>query len=256
MLRVYHLLIGLILLALSPFILKSVFKKSSSDNNVQPQPTQSQSSPIPIVTASAATTVTTSKPLSGNVWKSLLGRTIAPVGWNVAPCNGDAPFLCISSNGKNLGSVEMGIYPLAKQQRFQKMLMNAGIPVGIKIDYQNPNYQNQITSALGDWVTDEYAVISKDRQSSYTNKINFSGYPPQKVSVGQLQGLRYGFTGIKREGGIQEQHLKYIAFDGDKLYVINTAYDPASKSGKFAKHENLAVFEPFLSAITANLKLP
>lgn len=253
-LRVYHLLIGLILLALSPFILKSVFKRPS-DNNVQPRPTQS--SLTPGVTASPASAVTT-QPVStsSNVWKSVLRTTMAPVGWNVAPCNGDAPFLCISSDGKNLGSVEMDIYPLSGQPKFQKMLITAGIPAGVKIDYQNPNYQDKIRSALDAWVTDEYAVISKERQNSYANKVNFSGYPPQKVNIGKLQGVRYGFTGIKREGGVQEQHLKYVAFDGKSLYVINTAYDLALQSGKFDKYENFAVFEPFLSEITSNLKLP
>jgi hypothetical protein len=36
-LRVYHLLIGIILLALSPFIFKSVFKKAPTNNEVKPQ---------------------------------------------------------------------------------------------------------------------------------------------------------------------------------------------------------------------------
>jgi hypothetical protein len=255
LLRVYHLLIGLILLALAPFILQSFFKKPN-DKNVQPRPTQSQSS-SQAVKATAA--ISTSNPLPtpvGNVWKSMLGKANTPVGWNVAPCNGDAPLLCISSNGKNLGSVEMDIYPLSKQPKFQKMLNAAGIPTAVQVDYQDPNYQEKIASALNNWVIDEYTIISKDRQNSYTNKINFSGYPPQKVTFGKLQGIRYGFIGIYKEGGVKEQHLKYAAFDGNALYIINTAYDPAAPTGKFDKHENLAAFEPFLGAIASNLKLP
>jgi hypothetical protein len=150
----------------------------------------------------------------------------------------------------------MEIYPLSQQPKFKKMLIYAGIPADAKIDYQNPNYQGKIKEALNAWVTDEYAVNSKERQKSYENKVNFSGYPPQLVNIGKLQGVRYGFTGLKREGGVSEQHLKYVAFDGNSLYVINTAYDPAGKSAKFDKYENMAVFEPFLSEITSNLKLP
>jgi hypothetical protein len=150
----------------------------------------------------------------------------------------------------------MDIYPLSQQPKLQKMLINAGIAPDVKIDYQNPDHQNKIRDALNVWVREEYAVLNKEREKSYKNQVNFSGYPPQKVSIGQLQGVRYGFTGLKTEGGIQEQHLKYVAFDGNSLYVINTAYDPARKSGKFDKYENLAVFEPFLSEITSNLQLP
>ncbi|BAZ13291.1 hypothetical protein NIES4071_51300 [Calothrix sp. NIES-4071] len=254
-LRVYHLLIGLILLALSPFILKSVFKRPSSDNNVQPRPTQSSLTPSVTATPASAVITQPSQP-PGNIWKSVLRTTMAPVGWDVAPCKGDEPFLCVSSNGKTLGSVEMEIFPLSQQPKFLNMLITAGIPKGVKIDYQNPSYQDKIRQALDTWVTDEYAVLTKERLNSYAGKVNFSGYPPQKANIGKLQGVRYGFTGLKREGGVQEQHLKYVAFDGNSLYVINTAYDLTSKSGKFDKYENLAVFEPFLSEITSKLNLP
>jgi hypothetical protein len=250
-LRVYHLLIGVILLALSPFILKTVFKDANSNKNVQPQPT-------PSVTASPASAVTTQLVAkeSSNIWKNALTTTTAPTGWNVAPCNGNAPFLCISSNGKNLGSVEMASYPISKQPKLQKMLSDAGITTGANIDYQNPNYQSKIREALNAWIRDEYEAISKDRQNTYANKVNFLAYPPQKISIGRLQGVRYGFTGMKREGGVIEQHLKYVTSDGNSIYVINAAYDSTSASGKFDKYENLAVFEPYLSEIASNLKLP
>ena len=148
----------------------------------------------------------------------------------------------------------MEVYPLEKQPLFQKMLIAAGIPTGVKIDYQNPNYQTKVTSALNAWITDGYVKVSKNRQSS-NSAVTFSSYPPQPVTIGKLQGLRYGFAGINKSGGIQEQNLSYVAFDGDTLYVINTAFDPTTK-GKFEKLENFVVFEPFMSAIAANLKLP
>ena len=46
------------------------------------------------------------------------------------------------------------------------------------------------------------------------------------------------------------------AFDGKKLYVITTAFDPGSQTGKFDKLENLAIFQPYLYAIAADLRLP
>ncbi len=46
--RVYHLLIGIIILALSPFIFKSVFKKAPTDNQLKLQ------QPVPSPTISAS----------------------------------------------------------------------------------------------------------------------------------------------------------------------------------------------------------
>ncbi len=249
MLRVYHLLIGIILIFLSPLIFKSVFKKPASES----QSPQQVSTPQAAAKLSQTTSVAT--PTPGNIWTRILGNTAAPPGWNVTPCDGNAPLLCIASDNKKLGSVSMEIYPLEKQPLFQKMLIAAGIPTGVKIDYQNPNYQTKVTSALNAWITDGYVKLSKDRQSSYSDRVTFSSYPPQPVTIGKLQGLRYGFAGINKSGGIQEQNLSYVAFDGNALYVINTAFDPTTK-GKFEKLENFAVFEPFMSAIAANLKLP
>jgi hypothetical protein len=216
------------------------------------------------------TNVAAFKPVDSNIWKTFLGTTSAPIGWNVAPCEGDAPLLCVSSEGKNLGSVEIAVYPLRQQPKFQKILETIGIVSSVKIDSQNPYFQEKafqekIVSALNTWITDDYAAmvqssrlttIAKYPQQEYADNVTFSSYPPQTVKVGKLQGIRYGFAGLKRKGGIQEQHLKYVAFDGDTLYVINTAFDPSAKTSKFDKYENLAVFEPFLSAIAANLKLP
>lgn len=293
MLRVYHLLIGIILLALSPFIFNSVFKKAPPNKQSQPQPTSTSiSTPTPtptspssninqsnvanvtpnnislsnsvstgktlqeVVTIRQTVVGETPKPIEGNVWKNILGTTNTPPGWKVAPCKGNAPLLCISSQGKNLGSVEMEIYPIEKQPKFQKMLVAAGIFKDTKIDYQNPDFQNQIASALNAWVTDDYNVVLKERKQEYANKTTFFSYPPQRVAIGKLQGVRYGFTSLKREGGIKEQHFNYVAFDGNSLYRINTAFDPGAVTGKFEKQEHLAVFEPFLSAIAANLKLP
>ncbi|BAZ40047.1 hypothetical protein NIES4101_60080 [Calothrix sp. NIES-4101] len=255
--RVYHLLIAIILLALSPLIFKSVFKKAPSSNETKPpvlSPTVSPNSKSEITPQ--VQTVVGFKPIEGNVWKRILGKTSAPTGWNVAPCEGDAPFLCVSAEGKNLGSVEMLIYPLQTQPKLQKLLASHSIRNHNNIDFPNPLSQEKVLLALNTWIADDYIALSKDRQKEYTDKINFSGYPPQTVTVGKLQGVRYGFAGLKRQGGIQEQYLKYVAVDENSVYVINTAFDPRAATGKFDKYENLAVFEPFLSAIAANLKLP
>ncbi|MCV3217536.1 hypothetical protein OGM63_29185 [Plectonema radiosum NIES-515] len=250
MLRVYHILIGLILLILTPIVFK-FFHPNSPTQKLQTNPIRQ---PHPVATLTQINSA--SKPTEGNIWKSVLGKTATPPGWKVAPCEGNAPLLCISSQGKVLGTVEMQIYPLANQPNFQKMLVAAGIPPGAKVDLQSPNYQTQVLTALSSWVADHYTVLSKDLKSADGVSISFSPQSPQQVPFGMLHGMRYSFTGIQQGGKLYQQNLGYVAFDGASLYVIQTAFDPAAKTGKFEKSENLEPFESYLSAIVADLRLP
>ncbi|MBH8564325.1 hypothetical protein I8748_19395 [Nostoc sp. CENA67] len=253
MLRVYHLLLGAILLVLMPLGVKFFLPYFSATKVEKPNPvvTPTQSN------SPQASPSTTPESVEENIWKRILGSEIpTPNGWQVAACQGNAPLLCIASKGEILGTVEIGVYPVNNNPDFQKNLTVAGIPLNSQVDYQSPKYQTQLLKALRAWVANFYATLAKDRQSSYANKIVFSPYPPQQASVGKLQGIRYGFIGLKVEGGVQEQHIGYVAFDGTRLYVISTAFDPSSVTGKFEKLENLAVFQPYLDTLAANLNLP
>lgn len=239
MIRLYHLLLAIIVLALAPVGFGYFSSRSATDN--QPKPSQTNSA-------------VNAKATSENTWKKILGTKSAPAGWSVAPCDGSAPLLCVSSEkGELLGTVEVNVYPLDRQPDFQKMLADAGVPGVSPINYNK--YQTQISKALNAWVADYYTNLKKDRQSSYGKDIAFSGYPPQEFIVGQFPAMGYGFVGLQKQGGVKEQHFGYVAFDGNQLYVISTAFDSADKTGKFEKLENLAVFAPYLSAIVANLKL-
>ncbi len=242
MLRLYHLIIGAALLVFVPLGLK-VTGSNSSQKSDSPKVVQ-------------ASSITTPSPNGSNVWKKFVEKTASPKGWQVSPCDGNTSLLCISANGQRVGTVEMLILPLEKQPNFHKFLTQAGIDPSQKIDHQNPQYQTQLSSALNAWVNEHYAGLEKDRQGSYGDRINFSSYPSQRVQIGKLPGVRYGFVGLKRQGGVQEQHVGYVTFDGQALYVITTAFDAASQTGKFDKLENLAAFEPYLDAIALNLRLP
>ncbi|MDZ8051253.1 MAG: hypothetical protein RMX68_018415 [Aulosira sp. ZfuVER01] len=244
MLRLYHLLIGATLVALIPVGVKYGSGLISGNNPEQKPPVvQTSTKPNPI-------------PTEGNIWQNLLGNTSAPSDWQVAPCKGNAPLLCVTSKGKLLGTVEIGVYPLDKNPAFQKQLEAAGIPPESKVDYQNPQYQTQLLTALKAWVADNYNTIAKDRQVTYKNQIIFSPLPPQSVTIGKLPGIRYGFAGLKQQGGVQEQHIGHVTFDGKSLYVISSAFDPASQTGKFDKLEDWAIFQPYLYAIATDLRLP
>ncbi|MEH2157920.1 hypothetical protein [Nostoc sp.] len=239
MLRLYHLLLGSILLVSIPLGAKFVLPQFSPPKVEKP----------PIVTKLP-------NPDEGNIWQKILGNAAAPTNWQVAACEGNAPLLCVSSEGKRLGTVEINVYPLANNEDFRKKLVAAGIPTGSQVDYQSSQYQAQVLPVLKAWVADHYAAFAKDRQGEYGKEITFSTYPPQPVPVGKLQGIRYGFAGLKQQGGVQEQHIGHVAFDGSKLYVITTAFDTGTQTGKFDKLENLAIFQPYLYAIAADLHLP
>ena len=239
MLRLYHLLLGSILLMLIPLGAKFVLP---------------QFFPPKVVKSPAVAKLPS--PNEGNIWQKILGNAAAPTNWQVAPCKENAPLLCVWSKGELLGTVEINVYPLANNEDFQKKLVAAGIPTGSQVDYQTSKYQTQVLAALKAWVADQYAAFAKDRQGKYGKEITFSAYPPEPVPVGKLQGIRYGVAGLNQKGGVQEQHIGHVAFDGNKLYVITTAFDPSSQTGKFDKLENLAIFQPYLYAIAADLRLP
>jgi hypothetical protein len=239
MLRLYHLLLGSIFLVLIPLGAKFVLPQFSPPKVVKP-----------LALGKLA------NPNEGNIWQKILGNTAAPANWQVAACEGNAPLLCVSSKGKRLGTVEINVYPLANNEDFRKKLVAAGIPTGSQVDYKSSKYQTQVLPALKAWVTDHYAAFAKDRQGKYGKQITFSSYPPQPVPVGKLQGIRYGFAELNQQGGVQEQHIGHVAFDGSKLYVITTAFDTGTQTGKFEKLENLAIFQPYLYAIAADLRLP
>jgi hypothetical protein len=246
MLRVYHLLIGVFLLVAIPVGAKFVLPQFSGNKITVPTPS---------VTPPRTTPTKTSTKVE-NIWQKLLGKTSVPDAWKVAPCQDNATLLCVSDGGERLGTVEIGVYPVNNNPEFQKYLTASGIPLGSKADYQNPEYQAKVIKALQAWVADFYTNLTKNRQGVYGNKVIFSTYPPQQVTIGKLPGIRYGFVGIKSEGGVEEQHIGHITYDGAKLYVITTSFAPGAGAGKFAKLENLAVFQPYLYAIAENLKLP
>jgi hypothetical protein len=252
MLRVYHLFIGAILLVFMPVGAKFVLPHFS--NAVVDKPssvtTPAQNTPPQSNSALGANATT------GNIWQKILGSTPTPDGWLVAPCEGTDNLLCVSSQKKLLGTVEIGVYPVKNHPDFQKNLSSAGIPLDTNVNYQSPEYQKQLLTALKTWVADFETALAKDRQVTYKNDIVFSAHPPQQTSVGTLTGVRYGFVGIKKDGAVQEQNIGHVAFDGTNLYVITTAFDPGAVTGKFERLENLAIFQPYLAAIADDLQLP
>ncbi|MBD2450188.1 hypothetical protein H6G76_24110 [Nostoc sp. FACHB-152] len=247
MLRVYHLFLLVVLLLLAPLGYKLFFSKEEPKNPV----TQTTPKPSPQISPGVASTS-----IEGNIWQKILNKnSTVPNGWQIAPCQGNQPLLCVSSKGEVLGTVEIRVDQVSKDPKFQKHLTEAGIPFGTQPDYKNSSNQTKVLTALKAWATDYYQSLLKDRQKGYGNKIVFSTHPFEEVSVGKLPGIRYGFTGIKQEGGLQEQYISHAAYDGKVIYVISTSFDPGAATGKFEKLENFLIFQPYYDAIAENLNL-
>ncbi|MBD2344785.1 hypothetical protein [Anabaena subtropica] len=252
MLRVYHLIIGVILLVFIPvgarFVLPDFLTSKVTQSNTVGATTKTAT---PSITAPKQTNLK-----KVNIWQRLSDSISAPNNWQVIPCEGETALLCVSSQGQRLGTVEVEIYPVTDNPDFQKHFTELGIPQGSQVDYQNPQFQSQIAKALQAWVADSYNTFAKDHQAKYGNKIAFSTYPPQQLTIGKLPGMRYGLVRLKPEGGVQEQHIGYVTSDSKQLYVITTSFNSDLSKGKFDNLENLAVFQPYLSAIAENLNLP
>lgn len=215
---------------------------------------QSQTIEIPIAAASAVPATPNRNSTKENIWKAIVEPTTLPTGWRVRACDGDAPFLCVTKGREAVGTIELLRYPIETLPDFQKMLVTAGIPVG-ETNYQSPRRKAQIVTALRAWVADYYSLFARNRQPEYGRQVTFSTTRPQEVTVGNLPGIRYGFTGIERGGRIREKRVGYVAFDGKTLYVIATAFDPLSEIGTFKTAETLRLFEPYLSKIVTELRL-
>jgi hypothetical protein len=163
--------------------------------------------------------------------------------------------LCVREGNKSVGGVELGIYPLETLPDFQKMLVAVGIP-STETNYQSSQRQAQLLSALKAWVADYYITFAKDRRIGYGTQVRFSPKEPEAVPFGSLQGLRYGFAGLEQNGGVREEHVGYVAFDGKALYIISTSFDPPSVTGTFDTLRDYRRFEPHLSELVAGINFP
>jgi len=190
-----------------------------------------------------------------NIWTRALGTAKMPDPWRVAPCNSKSksPLLCVYDRETLVGTVEIGTFLLSSRADLRKKLTDAGIPANA--NYADPQYRSRMMTALKAWVDDYYATFKNDREPAYGDSITFTAQPPTQVTIGKLTGLRYGFAGMKKSS-IHEQHLGYVAFDGSTLYVITTAFDAMSETGKFKTLEALKRFEPYLAKLMPGLQLP
>lgn len=193
--------------------------------------------------------------LAGNLFDVLLGPVRTPDGSSVHPCSGEAPLLCVYQGRTLLGTVELATFPLARDLSFQRMLSDAGIPLG-SVDYTDPGNTPLVRMALAAHAATYLADLAQDRDVTYADKgYTFAPVAPEKIRIGNLPGVAYGFTGYDRYGRVFERWLTYAALDNNTLYLIGMFYANGVPES-FLSDKDLVHFEPYLRQILAHLRLP
>ena len=204
-------------------------------------PTTAPTQPIPTADPNMPWT-------ADNIFNTILGPTPAPEGWQVQPCEGEAPWLCISDGQDIVGYVELIVYPLDTHPDFQAILAELGLEPGTELQ------PDDARAALAALAQDYLDIIREDRQITYPDDA-FIPVEPEPVQVGQLPGLAFGFVRQNTAGEVQERYLNFNAFDGHVIYWLTAPYDPANVT-TFVSDEALTQFEPNLREIIAGLLLP
>ncbi len=207
----------------------------------------------------AAPTATAPEPVPNtpaNPFTSLLGPVSAPPGWTVEPCEGQAPFLCVSMGDGYPGTVELLQYPIDERQDARGWMLDAGLEPGVPLDAGDPEQARGARNVLHALRADHMGVVEEDRGITYPAGRAFVRLEPEEVQVGRLPGLFYGFAGVEEDGQVYERWLSYAAIDGQNLYILTAFYDPSDTPGSMPSDEALATFEPYLRDIVAGLRLP
>jgi hypothetical protein len=90
-----------------------------------------------VVIASDGTNLADTKAAHSNPWQWVLGETAAPPGWQVEPCPGEAPFLCVIKNGELIGTVELQRWDVAQMPILQAQFRDLGLTPGL-LTFANP----------------------------------------------------------------------------------------------------------------------
>jgi hypothetical protein len=182
-------------------------------------------------------------------WKNVLGTTPLPQEWRISPCDA-AVYLCVQLQNKPVGSIELNSFPVEKTEL--NALLAEGSDRSGSLNASSPETR---LKALQIWVENHYNTIKRDRQTGLGKQAVFSSQKPEVVSVGELQGLRYGFTTSLKANQLFERSVGYVATDGKVLYVITTSVPDSDAGGTFTNDATLQKFEPHLQQIVAGLKL-
>ena len=205
-------------------------------------------------------------PASDNVFATILGPADAPSLWAIRPCQGDAPYLCVTAGQERVGAIGLFMShlealetpppgaPPSNDASLAALLRQQGLTPGA-IDARNPEHAAKIAAAMRAFVEEYHRTIARDRQITYGSAHTYTRLATQDAQVGTIPGLRYGFTVTDQAGTVRERYVNYAAFDGTVLSVLVAQYDTGAES-TFRSDEELQRFEPYLTRLVAGLRLP
>jgi hypothetical protein len=177
----------------------------------------------------------------------------APEGWEIRPCEGMAPLLCVETEQGEVGSSELGVYALRTYPSFYPILEKHGIPFG-SINVEDQAYQEGAPKALEEIASENMASLAADRAIGRA-EWSFIPLEVKPIQFGELPGLQYGFMMTDSEGAVRERVLSHVAFDESHIYFFVAAYDPVAV-WSLPSDEVLLTFEPYLLDVIADLPLP
>jgi hypothetical protein len=191
---------------------------------------------------------------TSNIFEVILGPAEAPPSWSVRPCEGNGPLLCVFDGREQVGTIEFFASHIETLPEFGGMLSAEGLVIG-SIDYRDPNQAALIRKAFDPFIENNHKTFEEDRKIGYGDKATYNRLPVEDIRIGDVPGVRYGFTMTDENGKVLEQWPSYAAFDGRILYILVPHYDPDSFFS-FTSLEVLEEFEPFVPALFEGLKVP
>jgi hypothetical protein len=192
-----------------------------------------------------------------NPFPKLVGPTPAPAGWSVAPCEGQAPLLCVQKGTENVGYVHLSTFPLSTMSEFEGMLRDAGVNPD-SLDLKDPEQAAKVRLALRAFVENYHKIFMEDREATFGGTKTYQRLETREINIGDLPGLQYGFVVLNADGSVHERWLSHSAFDGKGLFTLVSSYYPGQPDAPFAFRSDaeLQEFVPFLPEIMRGLKMP
>lgn len=148
--------------------------------------------------------------------------------WEVAFCEGEAPFLCITRGGEHAGAVEL-------------------------IDHLVSS------PSLEQWAAAHLSWASSDRAEGCPAGYRVEGDPVRDVKVAGRDGVRLSFTGFDETGRKVERVVLHAFTQLGRHYIISAAgYEEGSCLGRQLSDftvEELEMLEPLLDRLAAGSRV-
>lgn len=161
-----------------------------------------------------------------------------PSGWQIAPCEGDAPYLCMTGpDGTPDGTIMLLEHELSADEDTSR-------------------------SAVEAEVAELHRVTEEDRRLTCGGGFSLEPNQLEDVVVGGLPGYRFGYTLRDPAGAATEHAVIHLTFDAGRRIIVSTAFsDPDACPGEDPERDELPItaiqeVEPHIDALVAQSLLP